>query len=287
MGIYKIADINIELDFPEWLIHDRLETFKSSQKKADSYYRVTFCEAPPAPTDKIPFMLKAYADSFYDCNGFLHIRNYEKTDIPSYSLISGDWSDCTLYIDPIFHNQDSDTDYIRDSLLSQLRDLFIPLLIRNSGVLTHSVSIDLNGKAVLFSAPTGTGKTTHVNLWKEKYGVQILDGDITACRMHGGTPYAYGLPWCGSSGEFSNKRLPLKSVVFLEQGKINEISKLDAAEAIIRLYARSFLYLSDEAVVDQVLKTIQSLVGQIDCYLLKCRPDFEAVELVKKCLEKD
>ncbi len=229
--------------------------------------------------------MRAYADSYYDDSGFLHIHNYEKTDIPFYTLISADWSHFTLFIDPIYNEQVTDTSYARECLLSQLRELIVPLLAQRDCVLLHAASIDCNGKGVLFSAPSGTGKSTHVHLWKEKYGVQVLDGDVTACRLIDGIPYAYGLPWCGSSGEFLNNRLPLRAIIFLEQSACNNIEKLDITEAVVRLYARCFLYLGDEAMTVQVLKTLQSLAENADCYVLKCRPDYEAVELVKQCLE--
>lgn len=287
MKTYRIADLGINLVFPEWLIHPRLEFFTCEPAKADLTYRVQFKLPPPVPDERKPVKLKAYADSFTDSHGFLHIRNIDQSDIPCYTIISGDWSASRLYIDPVHnHNNSENANLLMNNLLGYMRELFIPSLIIHDGVLLHAASIDYNGGGVLFSAPAGTGKTTHVHLWREKYGVPILDGDVTACRMLGGSPYAYGLPWCGTSGEFMNKRLPLRAVVFLEQGARNEIRKLDIAEAVVRLYARCFLYMGTEEMTDQVLKTLENLAGSVDCYVLQCRPDFEAVDLVKQCLDK-
>ena len=280
-----IADLSIKLEFPVWLIHEHLRIFEGCQTDFELHYKIDFGNVPRESSGRKPIILKAYADSFFDDSGFLHIQNFHKSDIPYYTLISRDWSTCTLYIDPLYH-RDRKTGDVKDSLFSHIRELFIPSLIQNNGVMLHSASIEYNGRGVLFSAPAGTGKSTHVHLWREKYGVGILDGDVTACRMLDGSPYAYGLPWCGTSGEFMNKRLPLQAVVFLEQSAHNEIRKLDIAEAVVRLYARCFLFLGGEAMTDQVLETLEKLAGSIDCYVLSCRPDFEAVELVKKCLDE-
>lgn len=286
MPKFDIAGITIELDAPEWLIHERIKLFKSNRELNDIICRITFGQAPTVSNIARQVLMQIYADSFYDDSGFLHIRNYEKTDIPYYTLISDDWTKLTLFIEPSYNDQKSDVGYVRECLLSQLRELFVPLLARHDGVLLHAASIEYIGRGVLFSAPAGTGKSTHAHLWQEKYGVRILDGDVTACRIMDGAPYAYGLPWCGTSGEFMNKRLPLQAVVFLEQSEHNEIRRLDIAEAVVRLYARCFLFLGSEAMTDQVLKTLESLAGSVDCYVLQCRPDFEAVDLVKQCLDE-
>lgn len=124
-----------------------------------------------------------------------------------------------------------------------------------------------------------------MGLWKDRYDIQVVDGDVTGCRIIDGNPYIYGLPWCGTSGEFSNTRLPLHAFFFMEQHDSNRITKLDNAEAAVRLFARCYLYLGDETVPNLALKIIENIVRCTPCYLFQCRPDYEAVGLVKKCLD--
>lgn len=168
-----------------------------------------------------------------------------------------------------------------------VRELFTPALILRGGLMIHASSIEWNGHGVIFPAPSGTGKSTHVHLWQKRYGVTILDGDQTSCRLVDGVPVVFGLPWCGTSGEFVNASRPLRAIVFLEQAPLNSIARLTSNEAAVRLFARCFMHMSNEAMTDRALQTIQEIVGRTDCYLLMCRPDFEAVELVKQCLEKE
>ena len=122
-------------------------------------------------------------------------------------------------------------------------------------------------------------------MWQELYHVPILNGDSAACRIIDGSPLAFGIPWCGTSGQYSNHQAPLAAIVFLEQAKENSIVKLDAIEAFMRLTERCIMLRWSESLTKESLFTIQSVVESVDCYLLKCLPDHDAVELVRNCLE--
>lgn len=128
------------------------------------------------------------------------------------------------------------------------------------------------------------GKSTHAKLWQKSYGVSILDGDVTACRILEDGPIAYGLPWCGTSGQFINKCGTLRAVVFLQQAKYNRIRKLDFMEAYMYLTGRCFLLPWNDDLTNSFLEIIEELTKSTEFYLLECRPDYEAVEMVKKCL---
>ncbi|HEY8499074.1 MAG TPA: radical SAM protein [Clostridia bacterium] len=177
-------------------------------------------------------------------------------------------------------------DNVRNGILGALRSITIAALSYKHGLLVHSSSIIWNGEGIVFAAPSGEGKSTHTNMWRQKYGTEILDGDVTALRIIDEVPYAYGLPWCGTSGEFLNKRVPLRAVVFLQRAEKNRIEKLNFQEAFIRLASRCFMLPYDERMTNQFLNVAQEIASKTDCYLLECLPDYEAVELVKKCLEK-
>ena len=122
-------------------------------------------------------------------------------------------------------------------------------------------------------------------MWKEMYHVPILNGDSAACRIIDGSPIAFGIPWCGTSGQYINQHAPLAAIVFLEQAKENSIVKLDTVEAFMRLTERCIMLRWSESLTKESLFTIQSVVESVDCYLLKCLPDHDAVELVRKCLD--
>lgn len=166
-----------------------------------------------------------------------------------------------------------------------MRDAMAAALAKHDGTIIHSSSIIYQNKCVMFSAASGTGKSTYTDMWQELYHLPILNGDSAACRVINGNPIAYGIPWCGTSEQFINEHAPLAAIVFLEQAKENSIVKLDTVEAFMRLTERCIMLRWSESLTKESLFTIQSVVENVDCYLLKCLPDHDAVELVKKCLD--
>src|SRR5689334_20320662 len=92
---------------------------------------------------------------------------------------------------------------------------------------------------------------------------------------------------CGSSSEYINDRAPIRAVVFLEQSLENGIERLIHYESALRLAGRCFLPHWDKMLAAGAgMDVVEKLSGRVECYLLKCRPDFEAVELLKECLEQ-
>lgn len=284
----KISNLNIDIDSEIWTISQNFKHYEFDFELSDIRCIVIFDIDENMIYQDNNLVFRNASKSVYYSNNLIHIVN-NKMNIPSRITASENWSICQLYINPVYHNPSDEinVDLVKDGLYSALKMILILALAYRNGVFIHAASIDWQGKGVLFSAPSETGKSTHAHLWQEKYDVPILDGDVTACRLSNCFPTVYGLPWCGASGEYMNASLPLGAIVFLEQDDTNSIIKLDIAEATIRLYARCFIYSWDEKLVDQVLETITKIVSATDCYLLKCRPDFEAVEMVKKWLEKE
>lgn len=85
------------------------------------------------------------------------------------------------------------------------------------GAILHSSFIEVGGKAVLFTAPSGTGKSTQAELWRENRGAVVINGDRSVLRIIDSVPCASGLPYSGSSGICLNRTLPLRAIVYIEQ----------------------------------------------------------------------
>ena len=95
------------------------------------------------------------------------------------------------------------------------------ILLRHSGLLLHSSFIRCQGKAVLFSAPCGTGKSTQAELWEKYKGADIVNGDRAGLRRLDCGWAAFGLPYAGSSGIYRNESAPLEAVILLRQAEEN------------------------------------------------------------------
>lgn len=163
---------------------------------------------------------------------------------------------------------------------------FRNMLMHNDGLVIHSSSIALNDKGIIFTAPSGTGKSTHVNLWEETFGkeVTVVNDDTPAIRFMNDVPMLSGTPWSGSSDKFANIQLPLKAVVILEQYPENILRKLSPIEALPMLMPRCFLPYFDEKTMVITYDLIEKLIAKVDMYLLRCLPNKEAMELVYKCV---
>lgn len=158
------------------------------------------------------------------------------------------------------------------------------LLLNHAGLLLHSSFIRWNSQGLLFSAPSGTGKSTQADLWVKYEGAEIINGDRAGLRKLDKGWTAYGLPYAGSSGVYRNESAPVKSIIVLRQAKENRIRPLGPAEAVRYLYPEITVHQWDSDFVKQVMDLLTDLVLNIPIYLLECLPDQGAVDLVKRTI---
>lgn len=164
-------------------------------------------------------------------------------------------------------------------------EIFSYALLRYNGLVLHSSAIDYNGNAVLFSAPPGTGKSTHTALWKKYYGdsVEIINDDAPAIRFVGNVPYAFGTPWSGKTEINSNISAPLRAVVFLERADDNKIQRIEGKKAVSLMLNETKKSVFPE-MMELCLDTISKIISTTPVYLLSCNISRDSVDLVKSTL---
>lgn len=142
----------------------------------------------------------------------------------------------------------------------------------------HGAAIEYGGNAYLFTAPSGTGKTTHINLWKQYLGdkVDIINGDKPIIKA-GNVSTVYGTPWAGKEGYQRNTSAPLKAICILKQGKENKITKLELAEAVNHLMRQVYLP-SDPSALSKTLELLGTVIENTPVYLLECDISKQAFE---------
>lgn len=156
------------------------------------------------------------------------------------------------------------------------------------GLVLHGSSLAFDGNGIIFSAPSGTGKSTHTGLWREKYGdrVVMLNDDKPAIRFNDhGEPMVYGTPWSGKTELNTNASAPLRGIVFLQRGETNAIRRLSITEALLYMNRELPLPYHDAALGEQLLDTAARLLQTVPAYLMSCTISEEAVELVRTTLE--
>ncbi|TYQ15948.1 UNVERIFIED_CONTAM: hypothetical protein Cloal_2445 [Acetivibrio alkalicellulosi] len=153
-----------------------------------------------------------------------------------------------------------------------------------NGFCLHSSAVALDHVAVLFSAPCGTGKSTHTSLWQDYFGKDravIINDDKPALRFVEDAFYVYGTPWSGKNNLNSNIKVPLKAIVFLEQAENNSVRRLDAKEALKLLINQSLRPLANnEQKMEKLLGLLDLLLERIPIYKLKCNISTDAVKLI-------
>lgn len=154
-------------------------------------------------------------------------------------------------------------------------------LIQFGGLYLHSSAVAVDGRAYLFSGPSGVGKSTHVGLWQELLGGNIcrFNDDKPALRCMDGTWYAYGTPWCGKDGINENKRFPIAGICFLKQGSENKIRPLTSQEAVPMLLSQTIHRFRSPDRLDLMLTHLSNLVQTIPVYELVNRPELDAARL--------
>lgn len=162
-----------------------------------------------------------------------------------------------------------------------LRQLSLQLLYHFDGIFLHGAVVLYEGKAWLFTAPPGTGKTTHVQLWQQKLGsrMQILNGDKPLLRLSGDSITVYGSPWRGKEQLGFNGSAPLGGIYILRRSTENTVSGIDRIQALAELLGAT-VYPADEAGTDKLLSFLQKLTDRVPIRLLHCRPDTGAVDAV-------
>lgn len=153
---------------------------------------------------------------------------------------------------------------------------FYEQLTRFDGIMLHASCVEYQGKAYLFSANPGTGKSTHTHLWM-KYlpGARIINDDKPAIRYYNGQFYAFGTPWSGKTDESLNIGAPIGGICFLSRGE-NSIKRIPGAAAI-GLFMEQTARTRDRDVMNRVMSVLNRVLTEVPVYKLSCDMTEEAV----------
>ncbi len=156
------------------------------------------------------------------------------------------------------------------------------LLLRHNAVVLHSSLVSYRGRGILFSGPSGMGKSTQADLWKQTFGAEILNGDRAVIRLMQDGFRAGGSPWCGSSGIYRREHIPVEAIVLLRQGTENRILPAEPKIAFREIYSQCIVHDWDKYFVNRICDLVQELVRQVPVYILSCLPAPSAAILTEK-----
>ena len=280
---FQTGSFSFRLRFPEELVLPAdMEKFAVEKESADYTYTITIVDTLPEAEGEL-FVNRVDLQVFRNGEGLesrlIGVKGeerpyalYRETAQNHAQVFVGRW-----YLDGV-----AKYEVVFLSLLALERRLSErPCLI------LHCAYLEYQGRAMLFSAPSGTGKTTQAGLWEQYRGSRTVNGDKALLEYDGKTWTANGWPVCGTSEVCENKKLPIGCIVMLSQAKLNQAWRLRPAEAFTSLYGQITMNRWDREELVKNLDLLERLVGKVPIYHLACDISEDAVKTLEQELVRD
>ena len=147
-------------------------------------------------------------------------------------------------------------------------------------LLFHGSVVAIDGNAYLFTAKSGTGKSTHTRLWREVFGDRavMVNDDKPFLEIRENQVIAHGSPWNGKHRLGQNISLPLRSICILERGETNEIHPITPAQALPMLMQQSQRP-QDRRKLPLYMDLIDRLSSRVSFYRMRCNMDPQAARM--------
>lgn len=161
-------------------------------------------------------------------------------------------------------------------------------LLNYNGFMLHSSAVELNGKAYLFSAPSGTGKSTHTGLWLKAFGekARIINDDKPAVCITDKGVFAYGTPWSGKSDLNLNVSVPLQGICVLERSEKNFINRLDEGTAVFSILNQT-LRPTEAKNMDKLLSLLDKVIKKVPVWKMGCNISEEAAVMAYEAMKNE
>lgn len=145
--------------------------------------------------------------------------------------------------------------------------------------LMHGAVVAWKNQGYIFTAPSGTGKSTHLALWKKYLGDQaeVINGDKPILKVTEDEVWVYGTPWAGKEQWQVNKKVALKGICFLERGEKNSIQKIDSFSALPFLMRQVYFTDAPQS-AGKTMELLDQMLKIVPLYKMKCDISKEAFE---------
>ena len=153
-------------------------------------------------------------------------------------------------------------------------------LVDSNIILFHGSCVAVDGEAFIFSAKSGTGKSTHTRLWRERYGDRcvMINDDKPLIEVRDEEIIVWGTPWNGKHRLSTNTSVRLSAVCILERAEENVIARQSALLAFPELLSQTYRF-ADVEKMRKTLGLLQNIVNKVEIYRLGCNMDISAAEV--------
>jgi hypothetical protein len=144
-------------------------------------------------------------------------------------------------------------------------------------LMTHGSTVAVDGRAYLFTAKCGTGKSTHTRLWRQIFGdrAAMVNDDKPFLKITESEVLACGSPWSGKHGLDTNITVPLQGICILERGKENRIERISPEEALPMLLHQTHCPLAEET-RERFAALVSRLAEMTPLWRMECNMDPQA-----------
>jgi hypothetical protein len=153
-------------------------------------------------------------------------------------------------------------------------------LVNRNILMLHGSTVAVDGKAYLFTAPCGTGKSTHTRLWRELFGQRavMVNDDKPFLRLTSHGVLAYGSPWSGKHGLATNICVPLQGICLLHRGAENRIYRIEAKDIIAELYHQAHMPV-DAVLAEKTRALVERLTQMVPLWEMDCNKEIDAAQV--------
>lgn len=276
-GCVSIAGLNLCLRGPAKAFPGQFDPFRV-EKPSKIHQTIFLCSSRPS----------------HHLNGQILLRHRDLVVIDSDSLyillfpgapqifeahLTKDATQVIFYCAPPF------SDSFKEDFFHAIRLAFLYLAKRHDMIVLHSASLLYREKVWLFSGPSGTGKSTHTNLWHSLLGSPLVNGDLNLIAPGDNESKVLGIPWCGTSGIFDTVSHPLGGIILLKQAPDDHVEELSPDRQILLVQQR----LISPAWTSEMLRHNLTLVERLSSHILicelHCTINDTAVEVIKKRID--
>ena len=270
--MYKIANVILEIKgLDEKDYSSRLELFRTEEIIPDVIFEVNYVEC----LDKVNDDLCVYSDLQFavilrNNRKFYYYRINKKT----YAIVEE--------IENNHYEIKLDSNFFRETI----HPYFFPsllllerLLLPKNAFVLHSSYISVNNNGVLFTAPSGGGKSTQAELWKRVRNAKIINGDKSIVGKETGKWYAYGIPFSGSSDYCENEKHPLRAIIILKKAPENRLVRV-GLEGFSQIFSQVTVNPWDPDFCNELMDLVIDACSQIPVFIYFCTKEENSVNVL-------
>lgn len=278
MGQYKVCGYNIEFNYNfDDFFKDQINQYQHSFEKADFTMNVLLADEI-IPLENPTEVIRNKKIYTYDDEEVMEVYNNSGEVVLLKVKNTFDFQRVEITFAKRLKEKLPEYEYA-------LTGSYFMSFISTKGFLgLHASAINYQNEAILFSAPSGTGKSTQANLWKSIFNnITYINDDKPLIKFEDDQFYVYGSPWSGKNSINTNTKVPLKAIIFLNQHKDNFVADIADNDKIVYLI-KNMHRPQDQKTYDLLLEVINLIIKFVPIYIYNCNMEDDAVYTLHKKL---